>query len=140
MDLKYSLVPLDKAYVFQVLYQSDGLTEFVKTYGPIRTNNGWTIGVDEEPEVNAIHEKIFLRGSNSKKDLNVHKTYGLSSNYERDTIIDAVNKALKQVVEDYKAWKSNRYSVRSNGNPLANVNKIRQTPLFITSYDFIVIE
>lgn len=124
--LKYNVDLLEKAFVFQVIGQDANLTDYVKTYGPFVSSNGWEVRVDNEPEIDVENKIVYLRGDQTSKDLKVDKNWNLSSNYSRDSIVRNVDYALNELISSYK---NRSYSYKpsfktTSGNPFANVNKL----------------
>lgn len=138
MLLKYNLIPLERAFVFQVLGQDEKLSEYVKYNGPFVASNGWEVRIDAEPEVNVENKTIFLRGDKGIKDLNAHRNYNLDSNYDRDYIIDEVNSALKELVSSFKSHRRYSTTPKYNGNPLAYANKLTGSPVNFTEEVIVV--
>jgi hypothetical protein len=132
--LKYNFEPFDRAYTFQILEQSESLSDFVKYWGPIRTSNGWTVKIDAEPEVDDKAKEIYLRGSKSKSDTRIDKTWDLPSNAYRDFVAREVREALVETISLAKSY-NDAFSMRvSKKNPYANVNQLPSERVKTYSY------
>jgi len=138
MLLKYNLIPLQRAFVFQILGQDESLSEYVKYNGPFRASNGWEVKIVAEPEVNVEERTIYLRGKDSTKDLNAHRNCHFDSNYDRDYVIDEVNSALKELVSSFKSYRRHYTTPKYNGNPLAYANKLTGSPVNFTEEVIVV--
>ena len=102
--LKYVMVPVKQAVEFQILEQSDKITNFI--YGlrdaTFQASNGMRIGISDFPEFKDSENTIFLQGSNKKLDLKVDTTRFVSDNV-RDKKIAMVKEALAELVRAAKA-------------------------------------
>lgn len=95
--LEYSLKSVDDALVFQVTEQSKAISDFLKK-NRFQASNGMIIAADEYPEIKDSTNHIYLRGSNSVKDLKLDVTrfVGKKQLENKEAIIRA---ALKEFVE-----------------------------------------
>lgn len=122
--LKYNFEPFERAFTFQILEQDESLSNFVKYWGPVVTSNGWTVKIDAEPEVDVQAKEIYLRGSKSKSDTRIDKTWNLPSNAYRDSVAHDIHQALKETISLSKSY-NDVFSIRSSKkNPFANVNTL----------------
>lgn len=97
--LKYSLVPMEKAFAFQITEQSDKINKAINYIGgSFYASNGWEIKIDTVPEIKVTSRKIYLRGFKSDSDLRVDRTWNLGSNVQRDEILNQVNSALSEII------------------------------------------
>ncbi len=96
--LSVYLEPFEQAIAFQVTSQSTTITDFIKQSGSFRASNGWTITIQNGPELDIKNKAIFLRGSDSSLDLRVDRTWDINDNYNRDKYIADADKALNELV------------------------------------------
>ena len=90
MKLKYKLIKLERALVFQVLEQS----ELVEPGGNLyRCSNGVLVGSVRSPELSG--SSIFLRGDFKASDLKA-AARDFESNAERDDYAARLHAALKE--------------------------------------------
>lgn len=109
--LKYSLLPMERAFAFQITEQSSEIKKAINYVGgSFFASNGWTIKMDVYPEIRVASRTIYLRGNTSASDLRVDRTWNLKSNRERDEIISQVNAALAEIISLASSY-SYRYQV-----------------------------
>jgi len=99
--LKYSLLPLERAFAFQITEQSNSIKEAINgpyVGGSFMSSNGWVIKIDSCPEIRVPSRTIFLRGSSKENDLRVDRTWNFSSNLERDNTISQIKFALDEII------------------------------------------
>lgn len=96
--LSVYLEAFENAIAFQVVSQSTLITDHIKKFGPFTASNGWSIKIENAPELDVRTKTIFLRGSNASLDKRVDRTWDMNSNYSRDNVISAVDKALNELV------------------------------------------
>jgi len=97
--LKYSLLPMERAFAFQILEQSGQIKDAINYVGgSFYSSNGWVIKVSSSPEIKVPSRTIFLRGSHKEQDLRVDRTWNFLSNIERDETISAINQALAEII------------------------------------------
>lgn len=99
--LKYSLLPLERAFAFQVTEQSNSIKDAINgpyVGGSFMSSNGWVIKIDSCPEIRVPSRTIYLRGSSKENDLRVDRTWNFSSNFERDQAISQIKFALDEII------------------------------------------
>jgi len=97
--LTYKIHALDRAIAFQIIEQSPEVSKIMKTRvwnEACLVSNGWTIKQSNCPAIDVNNRIIFLRGSDSSKDLRIDRIWDLSSDSYRDSIINQVDSALKE--------------------------------------------
>lgn len=104
--LEYHLDPYEKGFVFQIVEQSDIVTNYVKRVGVYHAGNNWKVAIDKEPEIDVINKVIYLQGRKSKKDGIMHRNMNVASNKEIKKLIGAINKALQDLCSDAKGNRS----------------------------------
>ena len=99
--LKYSLLPLERAFAFQVTEQSNSIKDAINgpyVGGSFMSSNGWVIKIDSCPEIRVPSRTIYLRGSSKENDLRVDRTWNFLSNLERDLAISEIKFALDELI------------------------------------------
>jgi len=90
-------IPLERAFVFQVVKQSSKLYDYLKRNGSFTASNGWVVTSQVAPEINLLSKTIFLRGGNTAKDLRIHRCWDLSNNENRTKFMTEINQALQEL-------------------------------------------
>ena len=106
--LEYHLDPYEKGFVFQIVCQSDKVTNYVKRVGIYHASNGWRVAIDKEPEVDVINKVIYLQGRKEGKDLNMHRNMNVGNNKEVKKKLSAIDRALMDLCQDAKGDKRKR--------------------------------
>jgi hypothetical protein len=114
-DLRYDLIPVERALVFQVLDQSPEVTNFLRKVGSFQASNGLRIATADFPEFKDSENTIFLRGSDKAKDGKVDTTRFVT-NIIRDKKAVMVHQALKELVDTVKSLQSYYAPVPANIN------------------------
>lgn len=96
--IEYFLNDYVEGIAFQIISQSDQLTNFVRARGTITTSNGWRVTTDQHPEVDLKRKVIFLRGKDSDMDnhVSIEEFTGLNTKDVGKTI-EAIKKAITEV-------------------------------------------
>ena len=95
--LKTRIYTFEKALAFQVLEQEPKVQTYLSSIGgSYIASNGWTITIAKMPELNADKKIIALRSGNWEHNLRIDRTWGLASNYQRDSIINEAEAALSE--------------------------------------------
>lgn len=95
--IEYSLKKIEDALVFQVTEQSQFVTDFLKTKR-FQASNGMIIASDQYPELKDSTNHIYLRGSDSVRDLKIDVTRFVGKQ-QRDNKAEIVKAALKEFAE-----------------------------------------
>jgi hypothetical protein len=99
--LKYSLLPLERAFAFQITEQSSSIKDAINgpyVGGSFMSSNGWVVKIDSCPEIRVPSRTIYLRGSSQENNLRVDRTWNFSSNFERDQAISEIKFALDELI------------------------------------------
>lgn len=70
MHIRYNLIKLVNALVFQVTEQSELVTTYLQSNGQFKAHNGWRIKVASKPGLDMATQTIYLRGTNFDLDHN----------------------------------------------------------------------
>lgn len=97
--LSVNLDAFEKAITFQIVEQDQKITDAITKYGPFTASNGWSIKIENAPELDIATKTIFLRGRNSSLDKRVDRTWDLKDNYSRDKYISQADNALNELVQ-----------------------------------------
>jgi len=106
--LKYHLDQLEEGLSFQIVEQSDEVTNYVKRVGVYTASNGYRVTIDKVPAIDPERKAIFLRGRKSHKDLTIASVEGLNSNKEAKKMCDAIDRALQDLCTDVKGGRNRR--------------------------------
>jgi len=106
--LEYHLDPYEKGFVFQIVEQSDTVTNHVKRCGVFHASNGWRVAIDREPEIDVDNKVIYLRGRKDHKDENMHRNMNVGSNKEVKKMISAIERALQEVCQAAKGGRNKK--------------------------------
>jgi hypothetical protein len=100
--LGYKIVPAEASMIFQVTVQDQKITNFMSN-GYFQASNGLRVATDDFPEFKETKNIIFLRGTGrTKTNDNVDVTRFIS-NTARDSKIEMVDEALKELVDYVKS-------------------------------------
>lgn len=94
--LKYKLIKLEQALVFQILQQHENFLRKERTLEhSYRARNGWVIKSELSPNLNSVSDKvIYLRGSMPRYHF-IPTSYFFDNNLSRDAAYDQIQEALK---------------------------------------------
>lgn len=109
--LAYHLDQYEKAFIFQVVEQSDQVINFITRVGVFEARNGWRVMIDRQPEVDLDNRVIYLQGRKSNKDSYVHRNQNVGNAKEVKKICGAIDNALAELVKEAKCgtrrpWKT----------------------------------
>lgn len=125
--LNYSLLPMERAFAFQITEQSESIKRAINYVGgSFYSSNGWTIKLDACPEIRVTSRTIYLRGNDASHNLRVDRTWNLNSNLERDEILSQVNKALSEIISFAESYP---YSYKIGPNTYLGAYKVNQNPV-----------
>lgn len=128
--LKYSLLPLERAFAFQITEQSESIIQAIKYIGgSFYASNGWQIKIDACPEIRVTSRTIYLRGTDKDQNLRVDRTWNLSSNHYRDEILSQVKAALSEIISFAQSYP---FKYQVGPNAILGVHQINMNPV----YDF----
>ena len=105
--IEFHLNELEEAVTFQIVDQSDTITNYLKRVGT-HYAPGFQVRIDKEPEIDFDKKMIFLRGSRGHKDLKVCKVTGLGNAKQVSKTANAIQKALEDVCKAAKGEKNKR--------------------------------
>lgn len=102
--INYDLKAFERAFAFQITRQDPEVASFLKSIGGIFTaSNGWKIKISKVPEINVFSKTIYLRGTDSSKNLRIDRTWNTPSNRFRDTVITEVSAAITELISSVNA-------------------------------------
>lgn len=107
VELDYILKAEEKALTFQVTKQSQAITDFLKKNRFMATN-GLIIAVDEFPEFKDSTNHLYLRGSDSFRNLKLDTT-PFGSIKIRDGKEKMIRQALRELVQTVQTWVNRNY-------------------------------
>lgn len=97
--INYDLKAFEKAFAFQIKSQDPAITSYLQAIGgTFHASNGWKVVLSKVPEINVFSKTIYVRGTNSSKDLRIDRTWNLPSNSYRDTVIKEVSDAISEII------------------------------------------
>jgi len=103
--LEFFLEPIGQtSLVFQIENQSDVVTNYVKSRGIFYASNGWSVTIDNEPEIDLDHKTIYLRGHDKELDTKLDRHWNMKPKEQKEAI-KSINQALREVVEAAKKGK-----------------------------------
>lgn len=112
--INYDLKAFERAFAFQIKSQDPRVKSILDENGGVfYASNGWKIRISKVPEVNVFSKTIYLRGSDSSKDIRIDRTWNVPSNYYRDTVIKEVSDAITQLI----SWVESRLTIRTSMRP-----------------------
>jgi hypothetical protein len=102
--INYDLKAFERAFAFQIKSQDPEVTSFLRSIGGIFTaSNGWKIKISKVPEINVFSKTIYLRGTDSSKNLRIDRTWNVPSNSYRDSVISGVSDAITELISSVNA-------------------------------------
>lgn len=102
--INYNLKAFEKAFAFQITSQDSVIDSWLKGIGGVFTaSNGWKIKISKVPEINVFSKTIYLRGSDSSKNLRIDRTWNTPSNRFRDNVITEVSDAIAELISSVKS-------------------------------------
>lgn len=134
--LDYYLDDLDdtNTLLFQVVEQSDKLTNYIKARGSYTANNGWKVQISHMPEIDISNKIIYLQGDESEYDhrMDTHEDLKGAKDVRK-----AVDKALEEVCRAAKNWEPRQslnfnriVVVRPTFNPFNLFNRDRNINIY----------
>lgn len=106
--LEFHLNQLEGAITFQIVDQSNEVTNYLKRVGTHYAPNGFKVKVDRFPEIDLDKKMIFLRGSRDSKDLKVCRVQNLGGQKQVNKVANDIQKALEDVVAAAKGQRNKR--------------------------------
>lgn len=102
--ITYDLKAFERAFAFQITRQDPEVASFVRSIGGIFTaSNGWKIKISKVPEINVFSKTIYLRGTDSSKNLRIDRTWNTPSNRFRDNVVKEVSDAITELISSVYA-------------------------------------
>jgi hypothetical protein len=98
--MRYYCDPYVEGLSFQIVEQSDTVTNYVKRVGVYEASNGWRITIDKEPEVNVKDRVIFLQGKKKHKNGKICRVQYMSSDKEAKKTVAAIDRAIEDLCND----------------------------------------
>lgn len=105
--LEVRIAPHSKGFTFQVLEQSQEVTNFLlKNNSCYNAPNGWKVAISKQPEVRVDERVIFLRGTRSTRDEYIDaNSYVAEGDKAVKKLIDQIEKALASMITAIKTRK-----------------------------------
>lgn len=101
MKIKYYLIPMEKAVVFQIIWMDE---RFRNTKSTFTSVNKLTIKSANYLEL--YKDGVYLLGTENEKDDPISIEY-FDDNEERDAYISRVHSALEDWGKNWEGWKKN---------------------------------
>ena len=110
--LDYKIVKYETAFTFRILSQSRVIKAAIDSIGgTFDASNGYKVMIKRTPEVKVVTKRLFLRGSNTSKDLRIDRTWNFSSNWERDMKAEELERAIAELISFANAFENSCYGI-----------------------------